>query len=233
MIEALPHPEIIRAFKGTLDFYYFRGLYCVRGWPRSPAMPRSPASTATANAFAEIIRTVPRTTPKVTDDAKDQTKHTTWTWRDEIVSAIYGNLFLPPEAPDEVNEVYGKRLFASLAATTFNVNSGTYTFTTVLFFSWPDFLPPPTDFQISIRGNSNQAGQTITLQLADFDNGGLQLSSAGDDLVVSNSSALYDSAIIPIANQPTAPGNRIGLYFKGSNATVDLSAFYIDINLYF
>lgn len=41
-ITKMPSLKIIRGFKGTLDFYYHRGILCVRKWPDSPGKNRSP-----------------------------------------------------------------------------------------------------------------------------------------------------------------------------------------------
>ncbi|GAH92479.1 unnamed protein product, partial [marine sediment metagenome] len=43
---------IIKGFKGTLDFYVWKGITCVRSWPRSPGRKRAPAVQAQWPAFA-------------------------------------------------------------------------------------------------------------------------------------------------------------------------------------
>lgn len=51
-LTALPHQSIISGFKGTLDFYVWMGMPCVRSWPRSPGHKRTPAVEAQWPAFA-------------------------------------------------------------------------------------------------------------------------------------------------------------------------------------
>lgn len=50
-ISEMPNQEIIDGFKGTLDYYYWMGIPCVRKWPTIPPYPRSPAEIATQTAF--------------------------------------------------------------------------------------------------------------------------------------------------------------------------------------
>ncbi|GAH01141.1 unnamed protein product [marine sediment metagenome] len=39
----MPHMDIVAGFKGSVDFYLWRGIPCARGWPKSPGKVRSPA----------------------------------------------------------------------------------------------------------------------------------------------------------------------------------------------
>ncbi len=48
--------KVIDGFKGTLDFYYYMGLACVRKWPKSPGKVRSPAVMAGWAAFSYASR---------------------------------------------------------------------------------------------------------------------------------------------------------------------------------
>jgi len=43
--------DIINGFKGVLDFYVYKGVPCVRSWPRSPGHDRAPAVQAQWPAF--------------------------------------------------------------------------------------------------------------------------------------------------------------------------------------
>jgi hypothetical protein len=90
---------------------------------------------------------------------------------------------------------------------------------------------PATHFRVHVFGNSNEAGQTVTLQVdqeGDVDGGGEQLSAAGNDLVITNTTQLHSSAWIAITRAMSGI-EYIYLILKGSNATVDLSARTINI----
>jgi len=50
-ITKLPGLNIINGFKGTLDYYVWKGIACVRSWPRSPGHDRAPAVQSTWPAF--------------------------------------------------------------------------------------------------------------------------------------------------------------------------------------
>jgi len=51
-ITKMPGSAIINGFKGTLDFYVWKGINCVRRWPKSPGHDRSPAVEAAWDAFS-------------------------------------------------------------------------------------------------------------------------------------------------------------------------------------
>lgn len=43
IIKEMVGERVISGFKGTLDFYYYKGIACVRAWPKSPGSNRSQA----------------------------------------------------------------------------------------------------------------------------------------------------------------------------------------------
>ena len=91
-VTILPGIEIIRAFRGVLDFYCFRGSYCVKSWPRKPAMPRSLPSQETATTFGQFSVQVAASAAPVRDSATAATQATDWTWKDLMYRAAYNKL---------------------------------------------------------------------------------------------------------------------------------------------
>jgi len=91
-LTALPHQSIIDGFKGTLDFYVWRGIPCVRSWPRKPLLPRSPAVQRTAAVFGYLATFFTDTPANIRDRASAIGDGTSWTWRDVRYRAAYGNL---------------------------------------------------------------------------------------------------------------------------------------------
>ncbi len=91
-IDALPSLEIIRGLKGILDFYVWRGLPCVRAWPKYRPARQTAASLAAALVFGAIVKSysllgnVPLEAYR--EDALDQPR----TARDIMVTGVYGNL---------------------------------------------------------------------------------------------------------------------------------------------
>ena len=55
-IDHLPALEVIRGLRGILDFYYWKGVPCVRKWPVIPKSHRSPKAVASAAIFGAIIQ---------------------------------------------------------------------------------------------------------------------------------------------------------------------------------
>jgi len=60
--------KVISGFKGTLDYYYWKGLACVRTWPRSPGHKRSPPVQSGWQPFTEAVA-LWNTTPQYLRDA--------------------------------------------------------------------------------------------------------------------------------------------------------------------
>jgi len=91
-LKALPAIEVIRGFKGVVDFYLWRGLPCARAWPRFSRTRWTAPSRASAALFGLIIKaySLLGATPKAAfdDDAADQPR----TGRDIYVSAVLGHL---------------------------------------------------------------------------------------------------------------------------------------------
>jgi len=91
-IPTLPSLEIIRGLKGILDFYVWKGLPCVRAWPKYRPAKQTAASLAAALIFGAIVKSYPLLgklpLEAYREDALDQPR----TARDLMVTGIYGNL---------------------------------------------------------------------------------------------------------------------------------------------
>jgi len=86
-----------------------------------------------------------------------------------------------------------------------------------------------THFRIFHRGISSQASQTVTLQLTLEASPTSALSAAGNDLVVPNTSNSQDSGWIAMVT-PASAFAEYCLAAKGSNATVDLSTWHLEVH---
>lgn len=91
-LTALPSLEIIRGFKGKIDFYLWKGLPCARAWPRYRQERTTPGSKAAAALFGQILKGYGLLCAEAkawfAEDAKDQPR----TPRDLYVSAVLGHL---------------------------------------------------------------------------------------------------------------------------------------------
>ncbi len=91
-IDVLPSIEIIRGFKGILDFYMWRGLPCVRAWPHYRPARQTDASLAAALTFGAIVQAYSLLAnlalQAYREDALDQPR----TARDIMVTGAFGNL---------------------------------------------------------------------------------------------------------------------------------------------
>lgn len=91
-IDVLPSIDIIRGFKGILDFYTWKGLPCVRAWPKYRPARQTEASLTAALLFGAIIKAYSLLGDGALEayrlDAADQPR----TARDIMVTGIYGHL---------------------------------------------------------------------------------------------------------------------------------------------
>lgn len=94
-LNRLPALEVIRGLKGVLDFYYWKGIPCVRKWPRTPPSHRTAKSLAAAALFGAVVHAYALVGGAVKalfdQDAADQPR----TGRDLYVSAVFGHLHDP------------------------------------------------------------------------------------------------------------------------------------------
>jgi len=91
-LDALPSIDIIRGFKGILDFYLWKGLPCVRAWPAWRPARQTDASKAAALLFGAVIKAFSLTHGPVLDQLQLEATGTPRTPRDIYVSGVYGNL---------------------------------------------------------------------------------------------------------------------------------------------
>jgi len=91
-ITKMPAMSIVRGFKGTLDFYVWMGIACVRSWPRSPGRKRAPAVEAQWSAFSEATKLWNKLSPEVQDAYKAMAAGTNLTGRDLSVKLYLTNM---------------------------------------------------------------------------------------------------------------------------------------------
>lgn len=65
IIKEMIAEKVISGFRGTLDFYYYMGLACVRRWPRSPGRRRTPAVQAWWAPFTYAVHEWNNLSPEV------------------------------------------------------------------------------------------------------------------------------------------------------------------------
>jgi hypothetical protein len=126
---------------------------------------------------------------------------------------------------------YAHRVWVSNALTTFNVNNTSYVTSIAFEFNVDLDEFPFADFRIVLVGQSNAAGQTIAAQLATVSSPGTAIHTGGNDIAsIPNAQALYDSGWR--SRDDGATGLKgYAVAFKGSNSTVDMQVFYIDVLL--
>jgi hypothetical protein len=123
------------------------------------------------------------------------------------------------------------RVFADPVDTTPALNSATYSFINFCLQVPIDLAAFPfTHFRWFIRGQSNAAAQTVTVQLDSGTTGAAPAKTGGDDLVITNTVANFDSGWLARADALT--GFQVyRMLLKGSNSTVDLTVRHIDLLL--
>jgi len=93
----MPSQAIIDGLKGTLDFYYWMGIPCVRRWPRSPGHARAPAVEAQWAAWSYASKTWNLLPPLVQDAYRIMAKGTNLTGRDVYQKSYITNTHIKLE----------------------------------------------------------------------------------------------------------------------------------------
>ena len=91
-IGKLPGTAVIKGFKGVLDYYVWKGIACVRSWPRSPGHKRAPAVEAQWSAFSEATKLWQLLSPEVQDAYNQMAAGTHMSGRDIQVKTYLTNL---------------------------------------------------------------------------------------------------------------------------------------------
>lgn len=113
--------------------------------------------------------------------------------------------------------------------TIWNVNSTNYQFFPGAAFAWDWDEFPMQQIRLCCGGNSNQAGQTITAQIAQ--NGSLNTPiTAGDDLVINNTPSFQTTGWINVTD-PRTDWQEMCVTLKGSNTTVDLVTGFFEVHI--
>lgn len=89
-LTALPEEAIISGFKGTLDYYVWKGLPVVRAWPSSPGKRRSASVEAQWPVFADAMRLWTSLSSEVQDAYRAMATGSTMSGRD-MFSKTYIN----------------------------------------------------------------------------------------------------------------------------------------------
>ena len=107
-LKNLPSLDIIRGFRGCIDYYLWKGVPCARSWPRFRPENWGAPSRAAAELFGAVVTawSLTGSTPKslYNTDARDQPR----TARDIYVSAVLGHLHetTPPTPPPPEEQMY-------------------------------------------------------------------------------------------------------------------------------
>lgn len=91
-LTALPAIDIIRGFKGTIDFYLWKGLPCARKWPYTPPSKRTAATKAAAALFGAVLSAYKLLAPLALAAYQESAAGIPRTARDIYVSGLYGRL---------------------------------------------------------------------------------------------------------------------------------------------
>jgi hypothetical protein len=92
---------------------------------------------------------------------------------------------------------------------------------------WDAF--PATHFLIAAYGQANEAAQTVTFQLTLLASPTNPISSAGNDLALTNSLGVFKSSWIAVSDATTGI-QEMTLARKGSNSTVDFAGRWLEVH---
>lgn len=99
-LTALPSLDIIHGLKGVLDFYLWKGLPCVRSWPRMTKAQQTDGTIAASAIFGEISAAYRLLAPLELAALQEQAADQPRTARDLYISAAYGHLHDEAPAPE-------------------------------------------------------------------------------------------------------------------------------------
>lgn len=96
-IEEMIGEKIISGFKGTLDYYYYMGVACVRLWPASPGHKRSPGVMAGWASFTYAVGEWNNLSPTLRDAYNKMAGDSGLSGRDVFSRAYMKGLYRNPQ----------------------------------------------------------------------------------------------------------------------------------------
>ena len=194
-LKALPELEIIKGFRGILDFALWKGLPYARRWPRSSKASQTPATRAAALIFGQVLRLYSLLAAAVLtfyiEDAKTQPR----TPRDIMVSGVYGHLH-EASMSDFLTLLQESRDFLSQLTALLNALDSVGT----------DEIDVNVEESVLPTGAATSANQTTAItSLQTIDNLANALDSVGtDELDVNVEESVLPTGAATSANQATA-----------------------------
>lgn len=226
-----PLRQIILGFKGTIDFYSWKGQVVARRWPRKPRGPRAPTVQAQYADFKFVTQGFKEIQESAMGGLIGMTSGTQLVPKDEQIQLFYGYaitetngtfpLIPPPAGDKEPMLAIDLSTAPTQAEQTITVASSSYSTERNLMATIPFNITSYTHFRLIIIGRSSTNAQTITAQLGAQSAPLAPLSAAGNDLLISRPQAVYDSGWIAFS-----PGilvdTPVQVVLKGSNSSVNL-----------
>lgn len=84
-LNALPDKDTIDYYKGSVDFYLWKGIPCARRWPRYQKRNPSPEEAAVQSDFSYINKLASKLPVDIIDQYKAMAVGTGFTWKDLLV----------------------------------------------------------------------------------------------------------------------------------------------------
>lgn len=230
--------DVIRAYKGVLDFYYWRGIGVVRSWPRKPVLPRNPAVQAAGIDWRDNSRALSSLPLALQIATAEEVRDTAYTWKDAWTTTAYGKglTWTQANANRPFAQENEKAMQVNLvqsptdASSTFNVNNANYMTAWSKVFLVPFSSVPFTHYRLAASAQSNAAGQSVSCQIAEENAPATAQHAPGPDFVVNNTFQRWDSGWRSIDNIP-AVDQFWCVAFKGSNGTVDINLQMLQVTL--
>lgn len=98
-LSGVPPRGVVLGFKGSIDFYSWKGIPVARRWPRKPTQPRTPAVQAQWPDFKTVTQGFKTIDASVVDALYGMSSGTLFTTKDEQVSLYYGNAITEANGP--------------------------------------------------------------------------------------------------------------------------------------
>ena len=87
-LTSMPEQAVIDAFKGYVDFYFWKGIPCARAWPYWPPRDPTPAEKANQDEFAYIVKLYNSIPANIIDRYRVLAVGTQYTCRDLFIKAF-------------------------------------------------------------------------------------------------------------------------------------------------
>lgn len=236
-LKELPEIQVIKGFKGKVDFYLWKGIAVARRWPRKTTIPKTPAEQASANEFGAISASYKLTDPITRDALAGMVASSQERQLDMYIALSLGHrldnepfpYYFAPEGESMLTAYHWTSNFPGSVTVQINTTNWQQAGGRRGNIDWDKITY--TRYRVTSWGTSNAPGQHIDIRIVHDIAGSPPFGDGTPDLTITNSNQYWDSGVKTLLN-PAFVFQDLQIQMRGSNSAVDFNCEMLEVVLW-